>query len=183
VGRRPRPEIRQRLLAACTDHILAHGIPSGLAPLARAAGTSPRMLIYHFGTRDRLLREVLSVARDRQVALFRAALAARDEPYPDTIARAWRLMTGPEGAPFLRLFGTLHAAPPGRSLWPDFRRAATTDWLPMLEDGLRADNRAPALASTVLAVVRGLLLDRDATGDTARTDEAFTAFIGLLKAA
>jgi hypothetical protein len=34
----------------------------------------------------------------------------------------------------------------------------------------------------VLAVIRGLLMDTDATGDTARTDAAFTAFLDLLRA-
>jgi len=63
VGRHRRPEIRQQLLHACVDHALAHGLPDRLEPLAAAAGTSSRMLIYHFGTRDGLLREVLGAAR------------------------------------------------------------------------------------------------------------------------
>ena len=67
MGRHRQPEIRQRLLDACTDHALEHGLPDRLAPLAAAAGTSSRMLIYHFETRDGLLREVLGQARQRQV--------------------------------------------------------------------------------------------------------------------
>jgi AcrR family transcriptional regulator len=182
VGRHPQPEIRRRLIAACTDHVLTDGLPSGLAPLARTAGTSPRMLIYHFGTRDQLLRELLAEARHRQLDLFRDALAARDEPYARTLARAWRVLTGPTGAPFLRLFGVVHRSSSENSLWPDFRRLATTDWLGVLEDGLRREygDRAPALATAVLAVVRGLLLDRDATGDAVRADQAFEAFLGCL---
>jgi AcrR family transcriptional regulator len=43
------------------------GLPDRLEPLATAAGTSSRMLIYHFGTRDGLLREILGQARQRQV--------------------------------------------------------------------------------------------------------------------
>ncbi|GIH93449.1 TetR/AcrR family transcriptional regulator [Planobispora siamensis] len=182
MGRHPQPEIRRTLLAACTDHVLAHGLPSGLAPLARAAGTTPRMLVYHFGTRDRLLLEVLQEARERQLRFFRQALAPRSEPYAQTLARAWGVLTGPQGAPFLRLFGALYHAPEGEVPWPDFRRAATTDWLGVLEEGLRPHygERAPALATAVLAVVRGLLMDADATGDTARADAAFAAFVGLL---
>jgi len=34
----------------------------------------------------------------------------------------------------------------------------------------------PELATVVLAVIRGLLKDLDATGDTARTDRAFHDF-------
>lgn len=180
--RRPQPEIRARLLDACADHLLAHGLPASLAALATSAGTSPRMLIYHFGTRERLLREALQQARTRQLAFFREALALRDEPYTRTLERAWRTLTGPEGAPFLRLFGMVHGTPEGAALWPDFREAATTDWLGVLEEGLRPEHgeAAPALATATLAVVRGLLLDRDAMGDGGRTDAAFAAFLRLL---
>jgi AcrR family transcriptional regulator len=67
-----------------------------------------------------------------------------------------------------------------QQLWPDFRRVATTDWLSPLEDGLRGTGR-PELATLVLAVIRGLLMDLDATGDTVRTDRAFNDFIGVLE--
>jgi hypothetical protein len=46
MGRQRQPQIKQRLLDACTDHALDHGLPDRLAPLAAAAGTSSRMLIY-----------------------------------------------------------------------------------------------------------------------------------------
>jgi AcrR family transcriptional regulator len=89
VGRKRQPQIRQRLLAACTDHALEHGLPDRLGPLAAAAGTSSRMLIYHFGTRDGLLREVLGEARRRQVDAFTDLIRLRPgEPYPVTLARA-----------------------------------------------------------------------------------------------
>ena len=86
--RHPQPEIRQRLLDACTDYALEHGLPDRLGPLAAAAGTSSRMLIYHFGTRDGLLREILGQARQRQLEAFTELLRVRpDEPYPATLSR------------------------------------------------------------------------------------------------
>src|SRR6059058_4238419 len=97
MGRHPQPEIRQRILDACTDHALEHGLPDRLGPLAAAAGTSNRMLIYHFGTRDGLLREVLEQARRRQVDAFNDLLRLRaDEPYRATLARAWAAISGPQ---------------------------------------------------------------------------------------
>ena len=63
MGRHRQPEIRQRLLDTCTDHALAQGLPDRLEPLATAVGTSSRMLIYHFATRDELLRAILGQAR------------------------------------------------------------------------------------------------------------------------
>ncbi len=53
-------EIRQDLLDRATDHVLAEGlIGLSLRPLAAAIGTSDRMLIYHFGTRDALVSEIV----------------------------------------------------------------------------------------------------------------------------
>jgi hypothetical protein len=65
-------------------------------------------------------------------------------------------------------------------LWPGFRRTATTDWLKPLEDGMRSMGR-PELATVVLAVIRGLLMDLDATGDTTRTNQAFNAFLDTIR--
>ena len=104
MGRRPQPEIKERLLEACADHALAHGLPDRLEPLARATGTSTRMLIYHFGTRDVLLRAVLERARQRQVTTFGDLLRMRPgEPYTGTLRNAWAFITGPEGQPYLQL--------------------------------------------------------------------------------
>jgi AcrR family transcriptional regulator len=179
VGRRPQPEIKERLLDACTDHALQHGLPDRLEPLASATGTSARMLLYHFGTRDALLRAVLKNARQRQLAAFGDLLRTRpDEPYVVTLMSAWNFITGPDGQPYLRMFGQFRENSAQRLL-PDFRRTATTDWLEPLEEGLRSMGR-PDLATLVLAVIRGLLMDLDATADHIRTNRAFSEFLSTL---
>jgi hypothetical protein len=77
------------------------------------------------------------------------------------------------------MFGRLHDTA-GEPLWPGFRRTATTDWLAPLQEGMRSLGR-PELATVVLAVIRGLLKDLDATGDTARTDRAFHDFLATIE--
>ncbi len=179
MGRRPQPDIKERLLDACVEHALAHGLPDRLGTLVAATGTSARMLIYHFGTRDALLQQMLLRARRQQLHLFGDLLRARvDEPYTATLARAWTSITGPDGQPYLQMFGQWRESA-AQQPWPDFRRAATTDWLRPLEDGLHSLGR-PELATLVLAVLRGLLMDLDATGDTARTTRALHDFLGAI---
>ncbi|WNV91598.1 TetR/AcrR family transcriptional regulator [Umezawaea sp. Da 62-37] len=179
MGRRPQPEIKARLLDACADHALTHGLPDRLEPLARAAGTSTRMLIYHFGTRDALLRAVLQHARRRQLSTFGDLLRVRpDQPYTVTLMNAWTFVTGPEGQPYVRMFSQWRDSAAQRLL-PDYDRVTTTDWLGPLEEGLRGIDR-PELATFVLAVFHGLLMDLDATGDSDRTDRAFTHFLSTL---
>jgi AcrR family transcriptional regulator len=179
MGRPKQPAIRDRILQACVDHALAHGLPDRLEPFAAAAGVSTRMLIYHFGTRDALLRETLRQARQRQREFFGDLLAPRPgEPYPVTLRRAWRGMTGPAGRPYLTVFGRLREDAE-QQLWPGFRREATTDWLRPLEEGMDSIGR-PELGTLVLAVIRGLLMDVESTGDVERADRAFDDFVATL---
>src|SRR3977135_1329086 len=121
MGRQRQPQIRKRLLDARTAHAPEHALPDRLGPLAAAAGTSNRMLIYHFGTRDGLLREVLGQARRRQVEAFTDLIRLRpDEPYPTTLARAWSAISGHQGETYLRQLRR-QGGPRGERLLAGFR--------------------------------------------------------------
>lgn len=64
---------RDELLEQVTDHVLEHGLVGlTLRPLAAAIGTSDRMLIYHFGSRDGLVSAVVAHAGARSVAAIDA---------------------------------------------------------------------------------------------------------------
>lgn len=179
MGRHKQPELRDRILDACVDHALTHGLPERLEPFAAASGTSTRMLIYHFGTRDALLRETLGRARRRQRDFFGELVSPQpDEPYLRTLQRAWQAMTGPTGRPYLSMFGKLREDAE-QQLWPGFRRESTTAWLQPLEDGMRSIGR-PDLGTLVLAVVRGLIMDIETTGEASRADQAFDDFLTAL---
>lgn len=184
MGRRPQPERRAALLEACADDLLAHGIAGAtLARLARAAGTSPRMLVYHFSTRDGLVSQALRAARSRQRVMYERVL----DPQPGTaytvvLANAWATITAPPARPYLRLFGELHDLPADRAPWPGFREMSILDWLPTIEAGLTAEGRpnATAQATLLVATVRGLLSDLTTTNDLTRTTKAWHAMIDLL---
>ncbi len=179
MGRPRRPEIRDRLLDACVGHTVEHGLPDTLEPLAAATGTSTRMLLYHFGTRDTLFTLILNRARAHQLASFGEFLTPEvQEAYSETLRRAWSQIRGVEGEGYLRLFRQTGNVELQR-LWPGFDRVATTDWLEPLERGLARDGHAE-LATLVLAVMRGLLMDLDATRDVERNDLAFEHFLSML---
>ena len=62
-------QARERLLAAAVDHALDTGIADlSLRQLAAAIGTSHRMLIYHFGSREGLLAAVTQAVEEQQRA-------------------------------------------------------------------------------------------------------------------
>jgi len=72
-------ERRAEWTEAATDYVLEHGlIGLSLRPLAAALGTSDRMLLYHFGSKDALVAAVLRESNERSTAHVRAMEPSRD---------------------------------------------------------------------------------------------------------
>jgi AcrR family transcriptional regulator len=64
---------------AATDYVLEHGlIGLSLRPLAAELGTSDRMLLYHFGSKDELVAAVLRDSNERSTVHVRAMEPSRD---------------------------------------------------------------------------------------------------------
>mgnify|MGYP003701327993 CR=1 FL=1 len=97
MGRRKQPERRAALLAACADELLRHGLAGlTLAKMASASGTSSRMLLYHFSTREQLVVQALQEAPRRQQRLFGELLAPRPGVhYATVLTEAWDGITAP----------------------------------------------------------------------------------------
>ena len=69
---------RDELLSRATDYVLEHGlIGLSLRPLAAELGTSDRMLVYHFGTKDALVVALIHSVTERSNAAVRALAPAR----------------------------------------------------------------------------------------------------------
>lgn len=89
------PARRAALAEAATDFALEHGlIGLSLRPLAAAIGTSDRMLLYHFTSKDDLVAAVLRESNDRSIAQIRA-LAARGSVREEVLA-LWTAMNEPD---------------------------------------------------------------------------------------
>ena len=66
---------RDEVAQAATDYVLEHGLVGlSLRPLAAELGTSDRMLLYHFDSKDDLVAAVLRVSNDRSVGEIAATL-------------------------------------------------------------------------------------------------------------
>ncbi|MBX7482634.1 TetR/AcrR family transcriptional regulator [Qipengyuania qiaonensis] len=97
---------RETLLPLLAAHVMEHGLAdASLRPLARAAGTSDRMLIYHFGNKDALMAALL----EHLAGMFAAAL---DSAFPRerSLSRracaetVYAVSGRPEFAPFFRVW-------------------------------------------------------------------------------
>lgn len=180
---------RTELTEKALDHVLAHGlIGLSLRPLAAALGTSDRMLIYHFGSKDGLITAVVALANRRFAASFQAmAEAAPPARSPGEFVRhAWRALTGSDATGPIRLYlemCVLALHEPDR--WSTAQQRIREPWLAMLRETLTGLGtpraQVPALADLILDTLDGLLLSRLTSTDPARADAAAGAFAGLLK--
>ena len=60
---------RERLLAGAIDYVAEHGLADvSLRTLAEALGTSHRMLIHHFGSKEQLWVEIVRTVEARQAS-------------------------------------------------------------------------------------------------------------------
>ena len=162
---------RAELLERAYDHVLTHGLADmSLRPLAAAVGSSPRVLLLLFGSKEGLVRALLDRARSDELAML-GRLPATGDP----VAEIWRWLAAPEHRPLLVLWAEAYV----RSLvdptgpWADFARATVQDWLAVLTAGRSGTERA----TLTLAVLRGALLDLLATGDVERTSAAVESYL------
>jgi AcrR family transcriptional regulator len=158
-----------------------------LRPLAKAVGSSPRVLLFLFGSKDNLIRALLDRARHEELAAIAAFnKSAGSGDLAEAARQVWRWLADPGHRHLLGLWAEAYA----RSLvdpdgpWAGFAEQTVQDWL-----GLLADVQAPrqrrgptgvAARTAVLALLRGAMLDLLATGDADRTGQAVTLALRAL---
>jgi len=176
---------KQRLLSAVLAELDQNGLGDrSLRDIADAVGTSHRMLIHHFGSREGLLVTIVETVeereRERAIALHptRTAMSRAD-----AIRDAWRHFALPAQAGRERLFfecysRALQGEAPFAQMFPGAVEA-WVDAIAALEMELGASKReARARARLYVALMRGLLLDLLATHDRKGTADALEAFLG-----
>jgi AcrR family transcriptional regulator len=171
-------QARERLLAAAVDQAMQGGIADlSLRELAAAIGTSHRMLLYHFGSREGLLIAVARAVEEAQ----RAAVPGWGIS-PAEARRGWQHFSDPKLWPQERLFFELYShALLGRPGTEGFLETAVEPWITYIAAQLAEAGvdqaTARADARLAVAIVRGLLLDLLATGDREGVTEAFERYL------
>ena len=181
MARTPDTERRRQLLDSLVAEFATGGIGDrSLREVAAAVGTSHRMLLHHFGSREDLLVAIVEEVERRQMGL----LADLPSHPAEGFAAMWADLRQPELRESERLFFECYArAVQGEKPFARMVPAAVNGWLTEVET-LNDVADAPVDAALVrlgLAVVRGLLLDLVATDDDAGVDAAARAFAELLR--
>jgi AcrR family transcriptional regulator len=181
----PVDDPKQRFLRATIDYVAENGITDrSLREIAAAIGTSHRMLVYHFGSKQGLLVEVVrAVEADQRRALDELTADASLDAGTQA-ARLAKRLTNPNLRRNERLFFELYAqALQGRAPAADLLPELVHAWLgPLRELSVRLgvpEAQADAHARLMLAVARGLLLDLVGTGERRAVDRAMAHFQAL----
>ncbi|WP_030255979.1 TetR family transcriptional regulator [Streptomyces violens] len=167
---------RTELLAKVVQHLEHHGLAGlSLSPLAEAVGTSKRMLLYYFGSRENLLAQALAASRPDAEAMFGGV---DDAAGLHRAAHAlWEAITVGRQRGLVRMLLQLLSLATTQSEPYGALAADAVEVMvgPIAAAYVRlghAEEDARVRATLLVSGLRGLCQDRLVTGDTARIDAA-----------
>ena len=182
------PGGRDGLLANVVAYFAEHGVGhASLRQIATGVGTSHRMLIYHFGSREGLLSAVVEVLDQAEKDTMLAILGDDD---PDGRTLSWRYWE--HAADSIETYGALFFELASQAMLQDdldapLRRGNVTMWVDAMTETwrrtgevmgsvARTEEAAAITARLNLAVGRGLLHDLLLTRDRPAVDRAMARF-------
>lgn len=176
------PAPRDALLEKVIAYLAAHGVgDTSLRSLAAGVGTSHRMLIYHFGSREGVLTAVIDVMARRQLDDVGAYLRANDTADPHEVAWATWNHLADDASVFAPLLFELSAHAMVGHEWAGALRDLVADGVRRLalyfETLGQPPEDAERLARTAMALSRGAIFDLALTGDREAADEVIRGFI------
>ncbi len=176
---------RARLLERAIAYVADNGLTDlSLRSLAAAIGTSHRMLIHHFGSKEGLWVAIVQEVERRQRELLGDYLPRSGQPLDEAMWRWWKHISDPALWPNERLFFEIYGqALQGRAHTAALLEGIVESWIePAAQVSIArgvAPETARAQARLGVATTRGLLLDLLATRDVEAVDAAMKEFIAL----
>jgi AcrR family transcriptional regulator len=185
IGMTIRTDRREAAIERMADHVLSEGLGAAtLRPLAAAAGTSDRMLLYYFADKDELLAATLDRIAQRMITELDGAIPVEPpRPFAVLLEQAWTAMASDSLRPFMPLWLDL-ASGAARGLQPHRAIAGK------IADGFLAwatirlqpesDGRPSLLAPLFLASIEGPYLLK-AIGRGVIADSAVVGLVSRLQ--
>ena len=178
-------DARQRLLDSAIEYVAGHGLTDlSLRRLAGELGTSHRMLIHHFGSKEGLWVAIVKEVERRQIAAVADLPAAPAASFAEATRAWWRHISDPSLWPNERLFFEVYGQGlHGRRPAVEMLDGIVDTWVEpsariAVQLGLEPELAVP-FARLGIAVTRGLLLDLLATGDREAVEAALEHWIRL----
>jgi AcrR family transcriptional regulator len=180
----PRGEARrQDLLERVADDLGVNGLVDfSLRRAARAAGTTHKVLLYHFdGPEDLLTQAVLRLRERRITRGMAAATEGSDRSLADRVRSMWPTLTGAESWVLDQAIGL---AMYDAARYAGLAREASKQYLPSLLSicpSAWSEQRKREVAELILATLRGFLVEWRTSGDAAGIDAGFAALVRALE--
>jgi AcrR family transcriptional regulator len=179
----PRGEARRReLLDRVVDDLAVNGLVDfSLRRAARAAGTTHKVLLYHFDGADDLLRQAILELRGRRIA---NSLAAIRDVQPQTLAArvraVWPALVGEESRVLDQAIGLMMY---DQDRYAELGEGASQQYMPSLLSicpQAWSERRKLEVSEMILAALRGFLIDRLTSGNTEGVEAGFEALARAL---
>jgi len=181
-------ERREELLQKIVDVLLTEGIAElSLRPLSAAVGTSARLLIYHFGSKEALIAAALEQVRSRISKAVSELLEHRQAGSLEEFLRVfWKWAIEETNQSYFRLLFEIDGLSmhEGKIVAQKDRVAGATGWVKLFEKSAEklanTAERQSGAATVIVAALNGLLHDYFATGDLKRTTAGLEFLVELL---
>jgi len=169
-----------QLRGAALDYLLEHGVANAsLRPMAAALGTSARILMFHFKSKEGLLQEALEELHLRLQASF-AAMAGSGPRRVPPLKRFWLWATRPKNYPYLRLlYEAQIVAVQNPAVYGRYLKKTSSEWQAISLRAMTESIRTGAMATLCIAVFDGLMLEFMSTGNRRGTTRALDRFIAI----
>jgi AcrR family transcriptional regulator len=170
---------RDQLQQACLTYFLRHGVANlSLRPLAAAAGTSARMLLHYFGSKEALIAEVMQqVHANLQKSFEELAASLRAKDRKNLLRDFWNVLSAKANRPAFRLlFEVQVLALQNPKRYRRYLSRTSKTWRELIERALPSKLKNAVTATLYTAVIDGLLLELLSTGDLGRTSRALSLF-------
>jgi AcrR family transcriptional regulator len=178
------PALRRRLLERAAQYVLRHGVGGlSLRPLAKEIGTTARMLIHHFGSKETLVTEVLLAMEQN------ARQAASDTDDSRSVhvmlSRMWDDIAAPRKEHALRaMFEVWGQALVHPDRYQSYLESLTEPWIELLQRRFEQSGRKAAeaaiLATLAVGAFQGLQLVRLTSGEGRRSEAALRMLLQWL---
>jgi AcrR family transcriptional regulator len=174
---------KQQLLEDLIAYFIRHGVADvSLRPMAKEVGTSARLLIFHYRSKEKLLLEVLDEMQTRLQRSLKELLANAGESRSAPLRIFWDWALQEQNFAHLRVLYQLHilAAQDGKT-YGKYLKRNSLNWLEVVLAILKPSQRSPVLATLIVAIFDGLLIEVMSSGDRRRATAAIDHFVEMAR--
>lgn len=181
MSRPAEPQKKQALLEQCLAAVIEVGVlDCSINAIAKRIGTSGRMLIYHFGSKQELERQLISLLemRLREKLWTLQGVSLEESSLAETLLEMWSHLTSPKMHGLLKLTMELNQrAIQGDLETQQFLERESQQWV----DSLSSLTNDQTTALSLFHLFQGAILDFLTTGNAQRGQQTIKTFTKTLR--